>query len=394
MPPTTGTILLQSDTQSRVPDIARLQRLQKSAARFTKLLTKVRKRIRRVHNFEFQIQERRPRGTQTTVNHGGGYLSTDTSLVVADASFMVAGDTLVIPRTGEQIYCNEVDQNTNTLDVQRAAGTSGDGAHAINNGDYIIRTGNTAAEAYTVKNSWVTEVTRGTNFVETVTTPIEWSDHTILEWSYYSDEQRQNRIDADREDKAIEHLKDVNRRLLLGRKGMGLDSDNKTLYFMNGLWYSIDALYDHSGGQPITETQFTQDIVEPVFINASDTVQKWALCSRKALTEAERMGRDRLRINDKMTGALGFTVTSYMNGAGTIELIHEPNFDESTYHAEAMTVTDLDYVQFVLMKDMEHRQDLEVAKTDVQLEEWRTRCSLEVTFQEVMINARDLRTAA
>lgn len=390
MAPIIGTIQKGSDPTSKVPDIGRLQLLQKSAARWTRLLTKVRRRVRKPHNFEFQTQESRPRGVQTTINHGGGYNSGDTVWRVTNSRVFSVGDQLINGRTGHTVQIESIDYVNHDLSIEHLTN-----AASVNNGDYISRVANTAAEGYTVGPGYMVETSRITNYVQTVTTPIEWTDMEMEEWSYLSEDQRQARMDIDRERMAIEHIKDVNRALLLSRKHTGVDSDGNTIYFCNGLWYSITSReYDHSGGSAITETQFLRNVVEPVFLNAGDSTEKWALCSRKALTEIAGFGRDKLRFLQKESQTLGFNVTAYSDGSGEINLVHEPNFDEHNFWSEAMVVTDLNYIQLALKKDTEHRTELQNRKDSVSLEEWRTRVSLDMAFEECMIRVRDLRTAA
>lgn len=393
MAPITGAVNLAGYTAGHVPQIHKLQMLLRNAARLMRLMTKLRKKVATCNNYEFDVQERRPRGDGSQINFGAGYpLGTETSLVVDSANVFSPGDLVYIPRTGETLRVNDVNYNTNTLDVTGGRSLDAGAAAALLDDDYIMRVARVMAEGYTVGASYVTGITTVTNYVGTVSTPVEWTNHQLNTWSYLSEDQRNSRMDADRKAMAIEHLRDCNKLIMFSEKSKTSDSNGNYIYTPTGVIPgTVTNSYNHSGGSPITEDEFIRYIIEPLCNNDSDSTDVFVIMSGVAMTEVEGFGRDYLQMSpDSKT--LGFPVKQYMTGRRTFNLVHEPVFDRVTYYSEALWGCDLEYLELALMQDTKLNENIGNKKDKRRLDEWETQLSVKQSYEETCLLALDLRT--
>lgn len=101
--------------------------------------------IRTVKNFKYEWAEDTFRSTQTQVNNGGGYNSSDTSIVVDDATLFAVNDIVDAVATGEILLVTAVNTGTNTLTVVRSWGATA--AASIADNAYLLIVGNAFPEA-------------------------------------------------------------------------------------------------------------------------------------------------------------------------------------------------------------------------------------------------------
>ncbi|MFI0608638.1 MAG: DUF5309 family protein [Anaerolineae bacterium] len=387
--PVRGTVNTASESATRVPIVHELQLLEKSAARFLRLLTKLRGSVREVNSPTFKIQERRPRGQSTRVNMVGGYVAIDTVITVDDASIFSKGDTVLFTRAQEMARVVDINYTANTIELSRGMGST---PAVLNDDDYLLRIARVEDEGYNVGASWVTSTTHVTQYAGTISTPVRWSNYMVKEWSYLSKSQRKSRKKADEDAMAIEHLREIDRALLYSRKA-AIASTGGTLYSSAGLIPSITTnVYDHAGGTAITETQYNTNCIEPAWAYGPST-KKYQLSSSKALSELGRFQRDNVYYEPGVEQTMGFEVSKYRTIRGEISIVHCPHLDVP-YYDESLVIADFNFLRLALFEDTKYNESIQNPESKTILNEWSTICGLDLEYEECHVFARDLRTAA
>ena len=390
-----GPIATGVETASNVPDIYKLALLEDSAARFLRVLVEVKKSYRKLKSHTYLTQERRPRGSYTRINNGAGYTSADLTFTLDAVADFSTGDTILIPRTQDQLRIDSVDYTGLTITVD-GRGNRGTTAVAILDNDYVMRISRNMAEGYTTPASWVTDTTQKTNYAECINTPVEWTDQQQDTASYLSADQNGNRLKADLKAMAIEHLKDIERALLFHFKSTSTDSNGKKLLITDGLIPSIDTfVYDHSGGVQITEAQYQSLVLEKAY-RKSPTNKKYGYTSNKFLGVLDQYGTGKQAL-EYLAGestTLGFAVSAYRTSRGIVKILHHPMLDDVPYYYdESQVIADMAWIRLAMMQDTKYRPNIQNAKDHVRLDEWETKLGLDMEYEECHVFARDLITA-
>lgn len=391
-----GVISTGHETASRKPDIYELTLLEKSAARFLRLLTKLRNDIRKLKSPVYKTQERRPRGQQTRINLGAGYLSTDLQVVVDDSSIFSEGDLALITRSQEMVRITAITRSTHTLTITRGVGST---AAAINDNDYVLRISRVENEAYTIGPSYVTDTTQVTNYASTISTPVEHSNLQALEHSYLAGgvDNKTSRVKADEFAMSIEHLREIDRQLMFSFKSVTLDANNRSLYTTGGMIPSITTnIYNHSGSAQLTEAQYNTYVAAPSWGN--DSVEKWQLSSNKALSVMESFQRNNVNYDPGQDQTIGFSVSKYKTTRGVINVVHYPHLDATPYYEEGAVVIDFNHVRLALLQDTTYdrgpaNNGLQVPNQRTKLNEWSTICGLDIQYEEAHLWSYDWVTA-
>lgn len=382
--PITGVVASQSDTTLKKPDIGRLRLLEPSATRFLAFSTRGRKKIRRIKNGKYEVQERRPRVTATAINKSGGYSSSDTELILDAVAHITVGDLLYAPATNQQMRVTAVDDGTYTVTVDRNVGST---PASLADDAVILRISRTEREGYTIGDSFVTGIDQVTNYAGIITTPIEFTNVETKEWSYASKDQMQSSMDDHREAMMIEHLKDVERHLLASVKYQGT-SDGKTIRHTSGLIPScVTYRNNHGGAADQTHTEFRADVVTPMFA-ASGGSEKVMFASNQSLSiiEGYGLGNNYYHPDEKAEHDLGFPVMSYRTSRGKISITHHPMFDEMTnYLDEAVFGYDPMYVGIAVFQDTKHNPNMQPRNRKTMLEEWETIIGTNIEFEECLV---------
>lgn len=390
-----GVISTGMETASRKPDIYELTLLEKSAARFLRLLTKLRNDIRKLNSPVYKTQERRPRGQQTRVNLSAGYTALDEEIIVDDSSIFSEGDLAILTRIQEMVRIRSITRSTHTLLITRGVGST---AAAINDNDYILRVSRVENEAYTIGPSYVTDTTQVTNYASTVSTPVEHSNLQVLEHSYLSGgtDNKTNRVKADEFAMSIEHLREIDRQLMFSFKSATLDANNRYLYTTGGMIPSIVTnVYNHAGGVQMTEAQYNTNMVRPAWGN--DSTEKWQLSSNKFLSVMESFQRDKVYYEPGEMQTMGFAVSKYKTTRGVINVVHHPHLDATPYYEEGAVIIDFNHVRLALLQDTKYDKGpsgngLQVPNQRTKLSEWSTICGLDIQYEEAHLWGYDVVT--
>lgn len=383
------TMALGKETASRVPYICRLAPLEPAAARFLNFLTKVKGKTEDIRSTEYTVQERRPRGQNTTLGASGSATAAAQQLTFASTAHLSVGDLIFIGARAYQARVNSVDSATLATVIALDAVSQ---AATPTSGDNVVRVGRVMNEGYTVGSSYLTDTTQVTNYASTLSTPVEWTNLQALDQSYLSDDQKSNRMKADERAMAIEHMREIDKQLWFSVKSKTTDGNGCILYTTNGMLNTISTnVYDHTGSAVITEAVFNQSIVEPNWRNNGPSTKKWLFASNKVLTIFEGFGIGRLQFQEVESRDLGFDINAYRTTRGTLEVTHCPHFD-GTYYDEGLVIVDPNFVKLAILEDTKYEKNLQPKNVKRILNEWSTKVGLWVAYEEAHSKARDLRT--
>lgn len=376
--PISGQITVAGvDSWSRVPEIAKLALLEPDEARLCVLYFKLKKKIRRVHDPEYDVQERRPRGRTTTFT--GAHNNSTTTLTVGSTAHITKYDYLIAPTTGETFHVRSVDSATQ-LTVQ-SRGTVGGSAATYSGGELLVRTRRAMGEGFTAPGSYVTGLDKVTNFAGITSTPIKWTKTLLKTWSQISASQMASRKEADREAMSIEHIRELDTSLLLDKKASWTDVDGNTCRSTNGFYNIVSTnKYTHTGALAVTEDEFVDNVIRPPFKYGSK-VDKWGLTSLKFMGTMERWGKDRLKLNEVLSQTLGFEVFDYVCSGGRVKVVHHPGLDIS-YYEDSFAIFDLRYTGIAVHRDTELQENIGDKKDDAVLDQWLTEAGFSYQYEE------------
>jgi hypothetical protein len=175
--------------------------------------------IRTVTNFTFEWLEDALKATTTQINNGGGYLDSDTSIVVDDSSIFAVNDLIDVVRTGEILMVTANTVATNTLTVSRSWGATA--AAALVDNDYLLIIGNAYSEAGSYALNPVKITTNKSNYIQD--TRHSFAGTFVLDKHelYGTSGQRpylRNKF-------LVEHQKYIEASLLFGEKNAGTGAD-------------------------------------------------------------------------------------------------------------------------------------------------------------------------
>lgn len=254
------------DRDRRAIDMAKtIAQLYPEADPYAVILMKARKEG--TDTSEFMWFDDEPVGWWTQINSETGHLATDTELQVVDGSIYAAQDIIKVPRTGEVLRVTAVTDNT--LTVVRGYGTTAEAA--LENEDWIVRTGNAMEENSRVPASKLNQPGKFYNYTQIVRTPFDESMTSAHEKKRAGGKER-TRIRAK---KMLEHRLDIARISLWGEKKEDL-SGGKPRRMTAGVNSFVQTFRKDVGGG-MTEAEW-EEFLEMGFTYGSKS--KLFVCSR------------------------------------------------------------------------------------------------------------------
>lgn len=252
---------------------------------------------------------------------GATTFTTDTG----QADWLGTNQTIMNLRTGEIIYIVAAATSTVTTCV-RGIGTGGVGV-AIEAGDefeLLAPAYPDASEKGTGRN--VKEVSFS-NYNQIVRWPFEFSGRDI-ETEFYSGDDVMNET----KHAAVTFAIQCEKANLFGKPHSRTHSNGKTQTWMGGLDHFIQQNEWDIGNTEPSERAFVEwlSVVMKFGKGGYDTgnARKYLYCPRQLLTIIEFWAKDRLKIVDKLKGALGLDVRSYLSTHGEIRLVADSILDK------------------------------------------------------------------
>ncbi len=343
------------DSQRRSIQVAdQIVRYQPNANPWCILLLRSRKE--RALDPEFHWMEEDVYGYWTQINNVGGYAADAVEMIVDDASLFSVFDIIKVPRTGEQMIVTAVDTATNKLTVTRGYGETA-GA-VVNDDDYIVNLTNASAEGSNAPASKVKQPTRLYNYCGITRTPFDITG-TVHASRQVTTEQERARLTRS---KSIDHKMALERKFMFGERYHDATSKRRTTRGV--LKFITSNVYDAGGA--LTESEFDQQVCEPVFRYGS-TERKIMVCNYRLASIINGWGKEKLEISQ---GAkeYGLALKEYISAHGRLLLVPSRIFEQ--YYQYYSVILDMDYLWIKVLRDTELQRNIQANDADVVKDEY------------------------
>jgi hypothetical protein len=360
------------DDDRRDIDVADdIAQLVPEATPFTIIMMQARKKASNTAKFVWYDTE--PGGWWTQINHGGGYTDSETDLVVDDATLFREKDIIKVPDTDEVMLVQSVNEDTNTITVERGYGTTS--ADSLDDNDYMLRMGNAMEESSVSPDPKVTQPTEYYNYTQIFRRPFTQSATSAAESLRTSMDER-TRL---RQEQAIEHKMDIERAILFGERKKDVAASTNNVRRMTGglLSYITTNVYDASSA---FDEDKLEEFCEMLFQYGSDN--KLLICSRRVGSNINKFARDNIRT---VSGddTYGLRLKQFESFHGDLYIVPTQTF-ENSYQGLAIGV-DMDNVSYrpLRTRDTTLRTNIQDDEVDGWKDEYLTEVGIEVRQEKV-----------
>ncbi len=330
---------------------------------------------RTVYNPEFTEFEDQYSGIWAQINNSGGYLATDTALIVSNpgASIFTKYDLVKVVRTGEIMRITSVNYSTNTITVTRGAGATA--AAAINNNDWLHNIGPSYEEGSKSGDSNTTKLVKVTNFTQIFKTKFGVTLTENATKLYPSGDPGAD-LKYQRAKNGIEQAKRIERAYWFGEKKEITGPEGKPLRFSGGILEQINTVgnVDDQASSALTETNWRIFWRYYAFKNGSS--EKLFFCGNLILgyIEGFAAGRLQVRPDDK---TYGVKTRQYQSPFGVLNIVRHPMFDNQ--YTGIGAVVDLDTLKHAVLngRDTTLQTNIQDPDADEESDQYLTECGLQ-----------------
>ena len=361
----TGARLSGAINQDRV-DInidQKIAQYRPSAAPLTVLLKQLSRKEVGTTTFQWMEDDLLKRELSVTNAYTAASAATDT-LTVDDGAVVQVDDIIYIPSAGDAIVIvNSISGNDLTVTSVSSATIP-----SIAAGSFALITGNAYSENTRSKDPITTKTVTKSNQIETIRTPISFSDEDLKQdYKTESDQELQIRK------KEVEHAKDIEHSILFNAKSTGnLPADKRT---MDGLLRFIPGDNIHNVDySTLSEDQF-DNMQADIFEYGSE--EKLVLTGPSLLQAITPWAKGKLEILPKEKN-YGLNIRRYISPFGELYLLKHPllngNFSGLSF------VVDLENLTYRYFTDSDTILRKFIQENDITgiKHEYLTRCSLQV----------------
>jgi hypothetical protein len=298
--------------------------------------------------FKWQEDELDPRFD--AVNNGAGYASGITAIVVDNGSYFEAQNMVYVPRTGEYMRVTAVNTGTNTLTVVRGVGSTA--AALVDNDELLIE--NTAQpEGDASRPARTRNPVTATNYTQIFRMPWDETDTAL-----HSEYEGGDDWEFQAKKKGIEHAKDIEYALMIGRPSEDTSSGNARRT-TGGFNHFITTNVTDAAGQ-LTEVEFFTAL-RPAFRYGGK--EKWAFGSPLVLDVLNAFPRGKLQVQQGET-TYGLRVMQYISPHGTINFTTHWLFEGATLGGQ-MWIVDTDAIRYRFLANRRGSRDTHI-NTNIQ----------------------------
>lgn len=283
--------------------------------------------VRSTEDPEFKWVEDELDSRWDAVNHGGGYTSGETSVVVDTGTVFYKNALVKAPRTAEIMFVSSV--STNTLTVVR--GYAGTTAAALEDNDPLLVIGAVQEEGDTSLEARRSPPSTVSNYTEITRTPIEETETARSSGNMTNP----HAWVFQHKKKNIEHLKTIELKGLYGHKGSTTGPNNKTLRTTGGL-LSYYTQNNQDAGGTLTETELSS-WVRSLTRYGSKTKTVFAAPLVLDVINNYAVGKLQTIQSDGDT-VYGVAVTKYLTANGQLNLVKHNLLEGAVYGGYAIAV--------------------------------------------------------
>ncbi len=315
-----------------------------------------------------------------TINNGGGYNSSATSLTIAaanDNKYAIAGAILVNSRTGEVVRVT-ADTTSTTLAVVRNIGST---AYTINQSDTFFVSGYAATENDTTPTTVSFDADVVSNYTQIFRTAFGLSN--TLKSTYLRTGPKEDELTT----KALKlHMSDIERAMFFGIKAEENGSSSTPRRYTGGLMTSISTTINLASAVDsdgtMSETQFDDQLIQTVFKYGSK--EKLVFGGWKAAALLQQIGKARWQ-PQQVGGTYGVNITRYSTFAGDLMFHLHPAFRQVPGMDGTMIFLDVPNLKYRYLqgRDTNLYENRQGNNQDGVIHEYMTECGLELLQDKV-----------
>lgn len=337
-------------------------------------LTKEFRDKREVSQYEFKTLSKEPYPRALTSS--AAYIAADASIVFSSGhgTRTRAYDLLLNVRTREVIHVTSI--ATDTAAVTRGIGST---AADIEAGDVFIIMGNAYEDGS--RSGTMKSVKEDTdyNYTQILRKKYGWSGRQKNTKFYGGSD-----VDSERKAQGIEHAKDMEYAMLMGRRHSMVGSNGRLITTMGGVEFFLRSnVWDLNGIEP-QERAFIEFLEEGMryggggFQNGSKT--KTLFCSSRWATVINRWAGDKVEYRP-MDDVIGIKALRYQSIHGMVNIVRDVIFDE--FHPDWALLVDLNHVRYAYHQGrdtvlVKNREDNDLDGSE---EEWISDVSLDIELE-------------
>lgn len=320
-----------------------------------------------------------------TVNNGGGYNNSATSITVDasdDNKFAINGAIIINQTTGEVMHAT-ADTTATTLTVTRQIGG---GSLTIADNAKLFVAGFAAAEGATSPTAITFDATVTSNFTQIFRTAFQVSN-TLASTTLRTGDKMNEAMT-----KALKlHMSDIERAMFFGKKVESNGSTASPTRYTGGLTTQLTnaisitsdfASYGGSGAGQMTEAGFDSLLISTIFKYGSK--QKIAFVGETVAATLQAIGKDRWKPT-AVEGAYGVNLTQYSTFAGDLMIHLHPQFRQLDHMKSAMVIVDFPHLVYRYLegRDTQMLENRQAVDADSVKSEYLTECGLELLQDKV-----------
>jgi hypothetical protein len=320
-----------------------------------------------------------------TVNNGGGYNNSATSITVDasdDNKFAINGAIIINQTTGEVMHAT-ADTTATTLTVTRQIGG---GSLTIADNAKLFVAGFAAAEGATSPTAITFDATVTSNFTQIFRTAFQVSN-TLASTTLRTGDKMNEAMT-----KALKlHMSDIERAMFFGKKVESNGSTASPTRYTGGLTTQLTnaisitsdyATYGGSGAGQMTEAGFDSLLISTIFKYGSK--QKIAFVGETVAATLQAIGKDRWKPT-AVEGAYGVNLTQYSTFAGDLMIHLHPQFRQLDHMKSAMVIVDFPHLVYRYLegRDTQMLENRQAVDADSVKSEYLTECGLELLQDKV-----------
>lgn len=333
----------------RVVDMAeKIAFLQPSAAPFTVLTKRAKKRVVTNPKFEWLEDELAPRWD--AVNMATGAAAAVDEIVVDHEGYFTVGDLVKVPSTGEVMRVTEIAAATHKLTVVRGFGETT--AADIADDATLLIIGNVNEEGGGARAENIIDSTNAYNYTQIFKTPFSVTGTMDASKLYGGSERARLRLK-----KGIEHMVDMERAFLFGERKEDTTGAHPARTTRGLLTFLTQNIVDANGA--LTEAEF-EGFLEDGFLYGSP--KKLLLASPKVISVINQFAAGKLqtKVGDK---TYGLQVMTYLSAHGEVNIVKEPLFEGAVYGGYA-ALLDMDYVYYCPLSGRDTKLETNIQNND------------------------------
>jgi Family of unknown function (DUF5309) len=352
--------------QRRIDMADAITLLEPDAAPLTVISKRLSKKATINPQFKWMEDELDPRFD--AVNNGAGYASGATAIVVDNAAYFEVQSMVYVPRTGEMMRVTAVNPGTQTLTVVRGVGST---AAALVDNDELLIANTAQPEGDASRPARTRNPATVTNYTQIFRMPWDETDTAL-----HSEYEGGDDWDFQAKKKGIEHKKDIEYALMVGRPSEDTSSGNARRT-TGGFNHFITTNVTDAAGQ-LTETEFFTAL-RPAFRYGSK--EKWALGSALALDVLNAFPRGKLQVQQGET-TYGLRVMQYISPHGTINFATHWLLEGATLGGQVWII-DTDAIKYRYLanrrgsRDSHINTNIQAPDVDGRKDEWLTESGLQ-----------------